>query len=103
MPVSEVLLLHFPRWLLHTDTVAEKQVSLVLGPVYGIERALLHLCAEPFAKATADNWLELLEVCHKHREGGVWLLLDTSKETLPLSVLILARLIAEKKIDTPQG
>ena len=93
MPVLELLFLHFPRWLLHTDTIAEKQVSLVLGPVYGVERALLHLGAKPFAKAAAYNWLELLEVCHNRRERGVWLLLDTLKETLPLLVLVLACLV----------
>ena len=49
------------------------------------------------------NRLQLLEVGDDSAERRVRLLLNTCKEALPLFVVILAALVHEDEVDTPQG
>jgi hypothetical protein len=71
--------------------------------IHSLQLDRLHTGALPLAQATLSNRLQLLEISYNHGEGCMWLLLDTLENSLPRLILILAALIKENEVNTPQG
>ena len=96
MPALEVLLQHVLLNLCLPNAVLKHQVLRIVGAVDRLKLdRLLHQFAILLAEIAARNWLQLLEICDHRREWLLRLLLDRLEQSLPISVILLARLVAE--------
>ena len=75
---------------------------LIAVAIHSVQDNGLHPFAELLAQPTRYHRLKLLKVSDDTYEGGVGLLLHSCEEALPLPVLVLAGLVHEDQVDTPQ-